>query len=237
MAKSFLALAAAALALGALPSRADVVVTWTGTVFDGNDPADYFGVGPNANPLGNLQGQAFTARFQIDPTVGSVISTPDFLDVRGGTFTGAFPSPVISATLTINGVTFSFGSNYFGGYQRDATPGRSGIYTEVNQQPTPSSPFDILVLSEFIPDNSIPYGGIGESLTHTIAGGGFGSFQAFSPGTSTLLFQGHFTRTLVTIGPSSNGGGPEVPEPATGVLTLAAAGAALLLRRRGQRPI
>ncbi|MBS1825046.1 MAG: PEP-CTERM sorting domain-containing protein [Acidobacteria bacterium] len=236
MANRFLALGVAALALAALPAQANVVVTWTGTVFDGNDPADYFGVGPNANPLGNLQGQAFTAQFTIDPTVGSITTAPDYFDVRGGTFTGAFASPLISATLTINGVTYSYGSNYFGGYQRDATPGRSVIYTEVNQQ-QPSGPFDVLALSEFRPDNSIPFAGLGESLTVPLPSSFIATFQAYTPGGSQL-FYGHFSPTQVTIEPSTpGGGGPDVPEPSTAVLVSAAAAFALFLRRRSQRPV
>ncbi len=237
MAKRFLAFGVAALALGALSAQAAVVVTWTGTVFDGNDPADYFGVGPNANPLGNLQGQAFTAQFTIDPTVGSVTSAADYFDVRGGTFTGAFASPLISATLTINGVTYSYGSSYFGGYQRDATPGRSVIYTEANQEQAPGV-FDVLVLYEFRPNNSIPFAGLGESLTVPLPAAFVANFQAFAPGGAAMLFNGHFSPTQVTIAPSTpGGGGPDVPEPSTAVLVSAAAAFALILRRRGQRPV
>lgn len=235
MANRFLTLGVAALALGALSAQAAVVVTWTGTVSDGNDTADYFGVGPNANPLGNLQGQSFTAQFTIDPTIGSVTTAADYLDVRGGTFTGAFASPLISATLTINGVTYSYGSSYFGAYQRDATPGRSVIYTEANQEQAPGV-LDILALMEFRADNSIPFGGIGESLTQPLSSAFVANFQAFAPGGASLLFSGHFSPTQVTIEPSTTGG-PDVPEPSTAVLVSAAAAFALVLRRRGQRPV
>lgn len=252
MATKFLALGVAAWALSALPSHAAVTVTWTGTVFDGNDPANIFGVGPNNNPLGNLQGQAFSAQFRIDPAVGQVTTAADYLDVRGGTFTGAFPTPLLSATLTINGFAYSFGSGYFGGYQRDATPGRSAIYTEANQQQLPGV-VDILAIYEFLPDNSIPYGGITESFTRTVTGPvTVGVFQAFATGTSTGLFSGHLTLASVTIAPDSptngggsggattgttTGGGAVVPEPSTGLLTMAAAGITLWLRRLRQRPV
>jgi len=79
------------------PASATVMLaTYTGTVESGSDTTSFFGLG------GGLAGAAFTAVFKYDTTVGLV--NPDVNDGRigGPTFGGV--SPILSATLQINGV-------------------------------------------------------------------------------------------------------------------------------------
>ena len=222
-----------ALVIGALLgvtslTAAPIVVTWTGTVGSGIDDVSVFGLGTGAD----LAGIAFTAVYQVDPLGGSQVIVPGFASLTGGTFTGPFSSPLLLSSLTINGNTYNFGSAYFGGYRRDATTGRSEIYTEAQQQP--GGGIDQLFLTEFRFDNSIPFTGLTESLA--IAVNGRGSFQAFTSG-GTRLFTGSFLPTFVTIETPTTPTGA-VPEPGTAALLLPALGAVIFFKRRcrGSRP-
>ncbi|MBL8217299.1 MAG: PEP-CTERM sorting domain-containing protein [Bryobacterales bacterium] len=227
-----------ALALGAmlgatsLPA-APIVVTWTGTVLNGIDDTSVFGLGTGAD----LTGRAFTAIFQVDPAGGLLTSSPGFAQIRGGTNFGGgtYASPLLLASLTINGNTYNFSSDYFGGYERDATPGRSTIYTEASQQQLPSGAIEFLFLTEFRADNSIPFTGLGESLA--IAVNGRGIFQAYT-GAGSRLFAGNLSPTFVTIESLTTPPTGNVPEPGTGVLVVTALSAVLLFKRRytGSRP-
>lgn len=230
--RTLLALALGAMLAATSLTAAPIVVTWTGTVLNGTDDTSVFGLGTGAD----LTGRAFTAVYHVDPAGGSQTIAPDFAQLRGGTSFGggSFASPLLLTSLTINGNTYNFSSAYFGGYQRDATTGRSEIYTEANHQQLPSGAIDILFLTEFRADNSIPFTGLNESLA--IAVNGRGVFQA-ATGAGARLFAGNLSPTFVTIETLTTPPTGTVPEPATGALVMAAA-AALLFKRRctGSRP-
>src|SRR5262249_7589866 len=99
--KSKTAIAALAATLAVcLPAKADMMtMTVTGTVINGVDWAGIFG-----SPSAVLAGQAYTAVYVFDPSLGS----PQFFGAVGGPDSGIDPtSPVISVSLTIKNITFA----------------------------------------------------------------------------------------------------------------------------------
>src|SRR5262245_53659498 len=106
--KSKTAIAALAATLAVcLPAKADMMtMTVTGTVINGVDWAGIFG-----SPSAVLAGQAYTAVYVFDPSLGS----PQFFGAVGGPDSGIDPtSPVISVSLTIKNITFAFDANIDG---------------------------------------------------------------------------------------------------------------------------
>jgi hypothetical protein len=94
------AAAAAGLLATAGPASAVVMIaTFTGQVSDGADATNFFGLGAT------LDNASFTATFRYDTALGLAETIPGVRDARsGGPDLGA-PSPILSATLRINGVT------------------------------------------------------------------------------------------------------------------------------------
>ena len=233
MKKSFwaLALAAATLLTGSLHA-ANITIIWTGSVANGTDDSNTFGLGVSSD----LTGQSFTAKFVVDPTVGFIQNPPDFFSTQGGTDVPGFASPIVSAELTINSLTFSFLSDKFGGYTRDGTLGRSDIYTEAQHQSGPA--VEKLFVWAFQADNSIPFTGIDEELDIDLSTSILtGVFQAFELD-GTRLFAGNLGPTHVKISSAGDGDGDgdgdgsgAVPEPSTAVLLGSAIAALGVLRR------
>lgn len=101
-----LAVCVANLGLSA-PASADITyVTYTGTVKSGDNYSNMFGGG-------NLTGQSFIASYIFDTAAGFTVNTSIENSAQGGSILGylGYPystSPNISASLTINGSTFSF---------------------------------------------------------------------------------------------------------------------------------
>jgi hypothetical protein len=79
-----------------------VYVTYTGTVTSSSDLTGMFG------PVGfnNLVGDSYQVSYQFNPALGYTYSSPTENFADGGSFYPA-PSPALSATVTINGVSVS----------------------------------------------------------------------------------------------------------------------------------
>ena len=117
-------------------NAAIVDVTWTGTtLFGGNDQLGIFHF---ADPF-QTQGYHYTATYRFDTTIsplGDIINPdPAFGFQRrlsGGTFFLPFrPSPAISSSLTINGITLDLGGSFDGEY----STAQNGISTLTQADP------------------------------------------------------------------------------------------------------
>lgn len=105
--KKLLALAAALAWLGFAadsPAQPYVQYTYTGSVTFGTD---WYGVFTQAaNPHGNsLAGAPFTMAFEMNLADGRLIQNPSNIAVVGGTIQDGYPTPIVNAILTINGVS------------------------------------------------------------------------------------------------------------------------------------
>lgn len=101
-------LLAALLAMAPLPSRA-YQVTVTGVVANADDTNNLFGGG-------NLTGDTFTAVYDYSLTAGAGRVSPPTVpydEVYGGSY-WSLPDPLLSASITINGITQTVGSSYYG---------------------------------------------------------------------------------------------------------------------------
>ena len=96
----------------ALPAAAQTYTeTYSGTIDSGSvDAAGLFGTAG-----GNIGGDAITTTWQYSLTNGSIIvNNPGSVDeALGGTFYGT-PSPMLSVSVTVNGITQIFSADYFG---------------------------------------------------------------------------------------------------------------------------
>jgi hypothetical protein len=102
-------LMAGAIALGAATAdAATVTATYTGTVGQGFDQWDVFGMGENVV----LDGKAFSMMFMYDTDIGRLPTTPSTQEVYGGwqetEVSGFELSPMVHVELRINGVVINF---------------------------------------------------------------------------------------------------------------------------------
>src|SRR5260370_694891 len=95
---------AGALVMAPPASAYVMVATFTGTV----GTMTQAGAGLFAPPGANLTGNPFTAVYVFDSDAFGVVTTPTSLDVKGG-ICCLNPAPILSAVLTINGVTQELG--------------------------------------------------------------------------------------------------------------------------------
>jgi len=119
---------ASATAIGPAAAADLVRLDWTGTVlFGGNDNLNLFGL-QNID----LTGRAYTASYIYDTSVNFVENLTDSTQsVSGGTFFNPFrPSPLVSASITVNGITVDVGGSFFGSYFTQSGLGVSGILTD-----------------------------------------------------------------------------------------------------------
>jgi len=108
-----IAIAAITLSLWAGAQRAEaalVTVTYTGTVSSGVDAFSTFTDSLEPN---NLAGLAYKAVYVFDTTLGETVSSPGYNYALGGLFNG-LQSPALSASITINGISFGFVPNNIG---------------------------------------------------------------------------------------------------------------------------
>lgn len=130
--RGVLAVASVALASAAAIAPAEaanlVRLDWTGTIlFGGNDNLNLFGL-QNID----LTGRAYTASYVYDTSVNFVENLTDSTQsVSGGTFFNPFrPSPLVSASITVNGITVAVGGSFFSTYFTQSGLGVSGILTD-----------------------------------------------------------------------------------------------------------
>jgi hypothetical protein len=99
----------AALVVGLAPaSAATIEAVFEGTVVNGFESDGIF------FPRGTLfDGQSYVARITYDTSVGTPVQVSDTVTLNGGAAFGS-PSPVLSAALTINGITEVVPSGNFG---------------------------------------------------------------------------------------------------------------------------
>ena len=212
-----LAAAAAVLSLAASAAQAAVTITFTGTVKSGVDGAGLFGaVGAD------LTGLAFTSAYVVDDTLIH-IGPNDTGSAEGGGAYGT-PLPVISASMTINGLTYNPTASYYGLYIEE---NGYGTYTHVYYQKL------LVRLFDFSP---------GDQLSNSCSD----RTSAPAPMACKNDWEGYFTFSgaattgfLTTTGASSSDPLPlrtsYVPEPMTWALMIAGfgmVGASLRRRRR-----
>jgi PEP-CTERM motif len=101
--------AAIVAALGfAAPAAATLVgVTYWGTVFDGYDVTGVFGTAG-----ANLDGDSYVAHYVFDTTQGDTYSSATYNYAYGGSAYGV-ASPLVSASVTINGNSVSIVGDYY----------------------------------------------------------------------------------------------------------------------------
>lgn len=103
--------AAAIVAWGSVAQAAVLQAVYTGKVENSFDQFLSFGT----TETNGLDGLDFSLTYVYDPSVGTPFSTSAVLAVFGGTAPpNLVPSPIISASLKINGVTRSVNGSYFG---------------------------------------------------------------------------------------------------------------------------
>jgi hypothetical protein len=202
-----------AVAMGTFaPASATIIdVIYKGSVIDGSGPDDLSLFGPVG---GSLVGDAFVATFEMDTSKGNNLSTPTENLIEGGIVYGV-ESPMLSATLEINGKTADVGIGTSGTVQ--SFLGQPGV---ANQQTHLVQGINVMLLN--VSDASgasvgkIPFT-IDVPLTFTLDSSdtGFGEANFSSSGISTALSLG--PTQLIYQYPSPDGA---APEPSTWAMML-----------------
>ena len=95
--------------VGTVPARAAIVdVTYTGIITQGADQTGVFGIVDTNG--GAYVGYNYTANYVFNTSIGITASTPTENLVYGGTYYNT-PSPLLSASVTVNGVTATILTN------------------------------------------------------------------------------------------------------------------------------
>ena len=91
-------------------SAAIMDVTYTGTVYYGTDTLGVFGTAG-----ASLVGSSWVVTYTFDTSLGHTASTSTESYAYGGYYYGsAYPSPVLSSMITINGASRAVAGSYFG---------------------------------------------------------------------------------------------------------------------------
>jgi hypothetical protein len=229
-----LALATTVSATSANATMVDV--TWTGTISSGNDRTGIFG-GARGEDF-DLAGFGYTAVYRFDTDLGSFSGDATHQKLIGGTSfgNGTLVSPAISATIAINGVTVSVGSDVLGSYFRRSEPASGGftgigifetsVIASSDTPPGVDEIFNRVSRSddELLPSVSLiePYArtfGAGDNVTNS-------NFQKFDGG---QLVAANLEPTSVTVA--------AVPEPSTLALMIAGLGVLGAWRKPRSRAI
>jgi hypothetical protein len=233
--KAGLCALAAVLSLAAAPAQAVLVdLTWSGTA-TGNDGLGLFGA------AGALTGVDYTATYRFDTTVGFSQNNTDGVDqvVGGSFFNPDEPIPLVSASLTINGITFDANGDYYSLYFRQSGEGSSQL-SNLAQRENPGNPQPYggeLFQRVFRPGNfygrPLDQPGVFDFTASDNPGGHFNFFNVDAmgnlsgPNTDLSIIPDHL---VIALAP----GGGAVPEPATWAIMICGfglAGAALRRRR------
>ncbi|UTP39768.1 PEPxxWA-CTERM sorting domain-containing protein [Phenylobacterium sp. LH3H17] len=225
--KSIVAGAALAgtLAVATAANAAIVVTTYQGTIETGTDVTGLFGTAG-----ADLASQAFTAVYATDTAIGRM--TDAFVDKAEGT--SPSPVPILSASMTINGMTVGSSSGTYGRMQYD--PGsyvshsiselsNDGLFETSNgivtQLHTPLAPASL--------DTSFSFAGLEPAI--------FGGFQFWRFNTQTGANDYRAYGSLVVTSVVSKVAGSAVPEPATWAMMIVGFGlvGSTLRASRGRR--
>jgi hypothetical protein len=233
---------ATGIALSAGAADAAVMqATWTGTVFSGVDQTDYWGTGSS-----DLAGQSFVMTFVYDTLAGIRANSPGISDrAYGGTAYGGSPTPMLSATLRINGQTGSSTATTSGDIISDDTSSMRNYFTTFAEgsayQPDGSLDYGVIygIFSDygqaaglFVPGNvDTPFsvsGLGGQDCSQTFCSAfllyGQPSLGPYNYYTQGFLSVDSITVTDITVAP--------VPLPASALALIAGLGAIGALRRR-----
>ena len=213
MLRDFLALATSFGAC-ATASATLIDVIYKGVVKNGVD-----GIGLFGSPGADLTGDAFVATFNMDTSKGTNAFTPTENYIYGGALYTT-ESPMIKATLEINGKSAAIDGSYNGSVQ--AFLGQPGVANQQSHYASDSDGNTLLLYvsdAEFASVGNIPFTidvPLDFVFTSAEIGGIFGTFH--SGGLATGL---DLTSTeLIYQYPSTDGGGGVVPEPSTWALML-----------------
>jgi opacity protein-like surface antigen len=211
--KMIVSAAAFAVAMGTCASASATIidVIYKGSVIEGSGPDD---LGLFGAVGGSLVGDAFIATFEMDTSKGNNLSTPTENLIEGGIVYGV-ESPMLSATLEINGKTADVGIGTSGTVQ--SFLGQPGV---TNQQAHLVQGINVMLLN--VSDASgasvgnIPFT-IDVPFTFTLdtSDAGFGEANFSSSGISTALSLG--PTQLIYQYPSPDGA---APEPSTWAMML-----------------
>ena len=211
--KMIVSAAAFAAAMGTFaPASATIIdVIYKGSVIEGSGPDD---LGLFGAVGGSLVGDAFIATFEMDTSKGNNLSTPTENLIEGGIAYGV-DSPMLKATLEINGMTADVGIGTSGTVQ--SFLGQPGV---ANQQTHIVQGTNLMLLN--VSDASgasvgnIPFT-IDVPLTFTLDSSdtGFGQANFSSSGITTALSLS--PTQLIYQYPSPDGA---APEPSTWAMML-----------------
>ena len=242
-------LLALALFAGASPAFADIrVLTFEGVVQSGSDGANQFGIGG-----GSLANLPYVQNFTYDTSGGVHISTFLGDQLFGGSIYG-IASPILSSSITINGVTHEIGGadngdllfGYLGAFggpkgikvlsqQSQSTPTgfiSAGQNAQMILNPSPAFSLTDVFSSPLTGDSDPALNGFVISVSYFAGPGGFLSFGTLKPSTVLLSLPG----ATGGQGPGSGPGVGAVPEPASWAMMIAGFGLTGTMMRRRRSP-
>jgi hypothetical protein len=196
MRRGFLWAVALAVAAGAADA-ATMKALYTGVVARSTLTTGAFGIMAG----GSLVGMAYELTYLYDPSVGNVVSSPGTITVQGGSAT-PYPSPMVSAELTINGVT------------ETVTGAHSAFILYQFGDPFCVGCFRL------VDHSAIDQNDGGDTYVSRAFGGGFSTNLALVPSSLSTPF----SVSAATTGPSSKNGSFSLYKTVNGVVTESAFG-------------